>query len=265
MWIKQISILIVLLCLSIVFVSGQDSIPMVPVKGGTFQMGTQKGERNTRPQHQVHLSDYYLSKYEITNAQFCAFLNKKGNQQEGGKAWIDLDDENCAIIKKDGQFVPEEGFANHPVLEVTWYGARAFCKWAGGRLPTEAEWEYAAKGGTKSKKTTYSGSNKPEKVAWYIKTAGGSTREVGTKEPNELGLYDMTGNVWEWVQDWYSPTYYKKSPKDNPTGPEEGKYKIIRGGSWASMGEQNLTNTARIIADPDDTGNVGIRLCKDKN
>ncbi len=240
------------------------SIPMVFVDGGTFTMGNKKGEKNEKHEHKVELSDFYISKYEITNAQFCEFLNEKGNQEQGGAAWLDINDKHCTIEQKEGVFVPEEGYADHPVSEVTWYAAKAFCEWAGGRLPTEAEWEYVAKGGKNGKNTMYSGSNNAMDVAWYIKNSGGSTHPVGTKNPNELGIYDMTGNVWEWVNDWYSGEYYRKSLKKNPPGPKEGTYKVIRGGSWISFSEANLTNTVRVIASPDDTGNVGFRLCKDK-
>jgi formylglycine-generating enzyme required for sulfatase activity len=208
---------------------------MILVEGGSYIMGFGKGELDEVPEHTVSLNAFYIDKYEVTNKQFCDFLNAKGNQKEGGASWLEIDDEDCRIQKVSGVYKPLSGFADHPVIEISWYGARAYAKWKGKRLPTEAEWEYAAKGGTKSKKFRYSGSNDPYEVAWYDANANQQTQPVGKKKANELGIHDMSGNVWEWCSDWYEDKYYRKSPKTNPKGPPTGKYRMLRGGAWVTV------------------------------
>lgn len=206
---------------------------MVFVQGGTFMMGSNDGAGDEKPIHKVYVSDFYMDKYEVTNAQFCQFLNEKGNQTEGGAEWQDIGDEDCKIMKQGTRYVPVSGYDNHPVIEVSWYGANAYAQCAGKRLPTEAEWEYAARGANISRGYKYSGSNNADAVAWWHKNSGGQTHPVGTKQPNELGLYDMSGNVWEWCADWYDSGYYSKSPYENPTGPASGQVRVMRGGSWS--------------------------------
>ncbi len=204
---------------------------MVFVQGGTFVMGSNESD-DEKPIHKVYVNDYSMDKYEVTNAQFCQFLNEKGNQTEGGVEWLELKSEYCKIVKQGVRYVPVSGYDNHPVIMVSWYGANAYAKWAGKRLPTEAEWEYACRGGSRSAHYEYSGSNNADAVAWYDNNSGGQTHPVGTKQPNELGLYDMSGNVWEWCADWYDSGYYSKSPYENPTGPASGEFRVLRGGSW---------------------------------
>ena len=213
---------------------------LVHVPGGTYTMGctSEQGSEcddDESPLHQVKLSSFYISKYEITNVQYCAFLNAKGNQTEGGVTWLDIESSDCRIEKRSGQYVSQSGYADHPVTEVTWYGAKAFCEWAGGRLPTEAEWEYAARGG-KSGVTKYAGSSSIGNVAWYSGNSGGDTHSVGQKSKNELGLYDMSGNVWEWCSDWYAGDYYKSCDDQgvvsNPEGASNGSERVVRGGGW---------------------------------
>lgn len=265
-YIKEIVILLSLVLGFFVFralTSNDKTVEMVLVEGGEFTMGDKKGDADRKFEHKVNLNSFYISKYEITNLQYCEFLNKVGNKSVKGIKYIDWQDKHSKIRKIDGTFYPKPGYKNHPVLEVSWYGANAFCEWKGGRLPTEAEWEYAAGGGLKSKDYEFSGSDNANKVAWYVNTSGGDTHPVGTKEPNELGLYDMSGNAWEWVNDWYGALYYKKSPIDNPPGPPNGDYKIIRGGSWCSFGTQNLSVSVRVVAKPEDSGNVAFRFVKD--
>jgi len=177
-------------------------IDMVEVQGGTFQMGCtpeqSKCGGDEKPSHRVVLSDYAISRYEITNAQYAVFLNQNDidrDGRDGRVSLIHIDNKFCRIHYRDGRFVAEQNSRDHPVVEVTWNGAQAFCQWAGGRLPTEAEWEYAARGGQQARPTQYSGSNHVDSVAWYDRNAGGSTHPVGSKKPNELGIYDMSGNV----------------------------------------------------------------------
>jgi formylglycine-generating enzyme len=129
---------------------------------------------------------------------------------------------------------------NHPVIHVSWNDASEYCNWLSlktgksYRLPTEAEWEYAAKGGSQSRGYTYSGSNNAGDVAWCMENSGNETHPVGQKQPNELGIYDMTGNVWEWCSDWYGKDYYAGSPSNNPKGPSTGWNRVYRGGSWGN-------------------------------
>lgn len=212
---------------------------MVAVAGGTFTMGNDN-VLLSGPEHEVTLNPYSISKYEITNAEYAVFMNNYGSSvvKDGEYAGERLMYDYVGVyewgVQKQGdQWVPAQGYEENPAVYITWYGAYEYCKWAGGRLPTEAEWEYAALGGKQSNGYLYSGSNNPDDVAWYDEPWNtGSTHPVGTRAPNELGIYDMSGNAKEWVYDWYSDNYYENSPSENPTGPESGSHKITRGGSW---------------------------------
>jgi formylglycine-generating enzyme required for sulfatase activity len=126
-----------------------------------------------------------------------------------------------------------------PVETVTWSQAKAYCAAVGGRLPTEAEWEYAARAGSDAPRY-----GDLDEIAWYSKNSDGKTHNVGLKQANQWGLYDMLGNVWEWVADWYDEKYYAKSPSLNPTGPKSGQYRVVRGGSW-SYGSRYLRSSVR--------------------
>jgi len=211
---------------------------LVFVKGGTFQMG-EKGV--AEPVHKVTLSDFEIGRTAVTNAQYCAFLNEKGNQTEGGVEWINLQgnfsEEKCRIQSADGsRFTVETGYENHPVIYISWFGAEAYCRWLSEksdknyRLPTEAEWEYAASGGSQSNKYEYAGSDEPDEVAWYSSNSSAKAHPVAEKKANELGVHDMSGNVWEWCQDWYGD--YSPDSQTNPTGPTLDSYRVYRGGSW---------------------------------
>ena len=172
-------------------------------------MGGKSDERNyllddCYPQHRVTLTkDFYISKYPVTRAQYRAAMGT-----------------NPSDFKGD----------NLPVENVSWDEAVAFCKKVGGRLPTEAEWEFAARGGNKSNGYIYSGSNNLDEVGWYSGNSGSVTHPVGQKAPNELGIYDMSGNVWEWCSDWYGS--YPNGSVSDPTGPSSGSSRVFRGGSW---------------------------------
>ena len=190
------------------------SIDMVRVEAGTFTMGAtaemEDPEDDEKPTHRVTLSnDYYIGKYEVTQGLWQAVM---GN--------------NPSNFKGD----------NLPVEQVSWYECQDFLSKLNRltgkkfRLPTEAEWEYAARGGNKSRGYQYSGSNNLSDVAWYRVNSGDKTHAVGTKQANELGIYDMSGNVWEWCQDWYGN--YSSSSQTNPTGATSGSDRVVRGGSW---------------------------------
>jgi len=221
----------------------------VLVNGGTFLMGSldRTGESDEHPQHSVTVGSFRISKYEITNQQYADFLNDINADSDGsigGYGCLDMTSNDCQISYDGSHFVVDAGKENYPVIYVSWFGAKAFCEYFGGRLPTEAEWEFAARGGNNSNGYIYSGSNNIDEVAWYWENStnlenpiyqGKGAHIIGRKNPNELGLYDMSGNVLEWCNDWYSSNYYNNSPSNNPQGPSVGTYRVYRGGSWGSF------------------------------
>jgi formylglycine-generating enzyme required for sulfatase activity len=219
--------------------------PMVFVKGGTFVMGDSGGLRKERPAHSVTIRvGFVICKYEVTQRLWMQVMGSNPSRHKG------CDD--C------------------PVENVTWRSIRQFLKRLNTltgrhyRLPTEAEWEYAASGGEKSKGYTYSGSNDPAEVGWYKPNADNMTHPVGQKKPNELGLYDMCGNVWEICSDWYHPGYYKRSTAVNPKNTHPGLYRVVRGGSWRS-GPERCYNKARNRNIMDHhISNGGFRLILDR-
>ena len=189
---------------------------MIKVDGGTFTMGAtseqEDPDKNEKPTHQVTLSSYYIGETEVTQALWKAVM---GN--------------NPSYFKGD----------NLPVEKVSWEDCQTFIGKLNDltgksfRLPTEAEWEYAARGGNRSNHTQYSGGSMIDDVAWYYGNSGSKTHSVKTKKPNELGLYDMSGNVWEWCQDWNGS--YSSNAQTNPTGPDSGSFRVLRGGSWGDF------------------------------
>lgn len=196
---------------------GSGSEPeMVYIQGGTFQMGSNESD-DEKPVHSVTVGSLYMGKYEVTQKQWEAIMDNNPSSFSGC--------DNC------------------PVERVSWNDVQEFIQKLNQRtgkdfrLPTEAEWEYAARGGNQSRGYTYSGSNNVDEVAWYTSNSGSKTHPVGQKRANELGLYDMSGNVWEWCSDWYGSDYYRSSPATNPKGPSSGPYRVYRGGSWGSIPE----------------------------
>ncbi len=221
----------------------------VLIHRGAFLMGSEDGESVEHPVHKVCLDSFYMDRYLVTNAEFAHFLNLFGNQTEGGKKWLDnvgpLSSILCKIQKKNGLFVPKRGYENHPVVKVSWYGARAYARWAGKRLPTEAEWERAARGQLVGEKYVFGDVLRPDQA-----NAGGfrATMPVGSYPPNGYGLYDMVASVWQWCDDWYEAGYYSYSPRKNPRGPESGSEKVLRGGSWFHQNSWRVA--ARLSDDP---------------
>lgn len=232
---------------------------LVLVEGGSFMMGSPagSGDGDERPQHKVTLSSYRITKHEITNAEYAKFLTAKGNQKGGGGLWYQGSDFDI----KGKTYTPKKGKEKLPIRFVTWDGAKAYAQWVGGRIPTEAEWEYAARGGKHSKGYKYSGSNNMDDVAWYVGNSGGRLHNVGEKKPNELGIYDMSGNVWEWTADWYAP--YTKEEKTNPKGVAKGTLRVRRGAS-AFCTLNNIRSANRSNRDPNTVRhNMGFRVVFD--
>jgi len=220
--------------------SGLETV-RVFVPAGSFLMGTRGGDEGHTdefPQHEVRLDAFWLDQTEVTVAMFGAFINQLGNLEEGGSSWLGDTDQ---FTRVDGRFEPVAGMDNHPVGFVSWFGARAYCEWAGGRLPTEAEWEYAARG---PYGWTYPwGNEAPTCELANVYTCNEDTVEVGSYPDGAswIGALDMTGNVHEWVNDWYHQGYYDFSPPYNPTGPEDGLVRAMR----SSCVREELTNYER--------------------
>jgi len=214
------------------------------VEKGSFTMGDTDGASDEKPTHKVTFTyNFYIGKYEVTFDEYDAFCSATGKSKPNDQGW---------------------GRGSRPVINVTWWDAIDYCNWLsekeklpkaydsngnlldkdgrvttditkvlGYRLPTEAEWEFAARGGNKSRGYQYAGSSTVGDVAWYDSNSGGKTQEVGKKAPNELGIYDMSGNVWEWCSDWYGN--YSSSAQTNPYNSTAGSYRVYRGGSWRNF------------------------------
>ncbi len=243
----------------------RDNMVMVYVPRAEFQMGDSYDVSAVQPVHNVEISGFWIDQTEVTNAQFTDFVNAMGNQMEGGETWLDLDSVDRLIAQTEGKYRPKAGYESHPVVEVTWYGAEAYCEWVGGRLPTEAEWEYAARG---PKGTTYPWGNVlGEAFAnWGYATDGyANTAPVGSfpKDESWCKAMDMAGNVLEWVVDWYGD--YPSEKQVNPNGPDIGEFKVVRGGSWVNVPHQlEIRSTYRRKIAPTESGNLlGFRCAKD--
>jgi sulfatase modifying factor 1 len=253
-----------------VVVVGASGFEMVLVEPGDFQMGAGDGRSNEQPVHTVSITKpFYLSKCVVTFEQYDAFCDDTDKPKPDDTGW---------------------GRGDQPV-NVTWYDAVEYCNWLseiegltpcynikrvatecdllanGYRLATEAEWEYAARGGPRSRGYAYAGSNDPGEVAWYEGNSGGRTYPVGQKAPNELGSYDMSGNLWEWCWDWYGRDFYASSPITDPTGPARGagymgQQRVRRGGSFQSLAEE-LRVARRGFDEPGyEEGGNAIRLVR---
>jgi len=200
---------------------------MVLIPAGSFLMGSSEND-NERPIHRVKLDEFYIDKYAVSVAEYAKFINDQNYREP--KNWV-------SQFKKP----------NRPVVYVSWYDSQAYSKWAQKRLPTEAEWEYAARGGLEGKKYPW-GDERPKGRANFghctflglfigERDPDKFIKNVDAYEPNGYGLYQMAGNVCEWCQDWYEEDYYKNSPMDNPQGPSNGSYRVERGGDWRLFAE----------------------------
>ena len=217
---------------------------MVYVQGGTFMMGATAEQGSDswdgeKPAHQVTLSSFSIGRYEVTQEEWQAVMGSNPSNIKGAK---------------------------RPVDNVSWNDCQEFIRKLNGvtgrrfRLPTEAEWEYAARGGNRSQGYKYSGSNNLNSVAWYRDNSGETTHDVGQKSPNELGIYDMSGNVWEWCSDWYGN--YSSSSQTNPTGSYSGSHRVDRGGSWLNYARGCRVSLRNSITPGDRLNCLGFRLAQ---
>ena len=217
-----------------------DEAEMILVPDGEFLMGSKEADHKAgtdeKPAHTVTLDAFWIDRTEVTNAHYAQFLNILGGHLGtcGGQDCIEtqVEEKDSHILRQEGRYVVDSSFEDHPVTEVTWYGARAYCTWAGGRLPTEAEWEKAARG--VDGRLYPWGSGAPTCDMAQYGDCSGATAPVGSRPAgaSPYGVLDMAGNVWEWVADWYDPAIYDSSPAQNPQGPDSGERKVFRGGSW---------------------------------
>lgn len=219
---------------------------MITVEGGTFIMGDSNGDGKSdeQPTHPVTLKDFKIAKTEITVEQWKFFCTSTGRKMPKKPSW---------------------GWVNnYPIVNITWGESLEYCDWLSDKtgtiysLPTEAQWEYAARGGKKSKGYKYSGAQSIDAVSWFNKNSSEHVNQVSQKRPNELGIYDMSGNVWEWCSDWFG--VYTADALNNPKGPLNGQYRIIRGGSWFSSSNTSRVSN-RLSDDPTGNGDAcGFRI-----
>lgn len=244
-------IFLILISLSLIFqmkTFSQIDKDMVLIQAGEFIMGKNK-KADASPEHKVILESFYMDKYEVTNAQYFKFCQE--TKKKLPEFW--------GMVKYFSGIV----YPKHPVVGINWRDAEAYAKWAGKRLPTEAEWEYAARGGLIGKEFPNGKNIDSSKANYTIKGESKGAVAVGSYSPNGFGLYDMAGNVCEWVADWYDKDCYKNSPRKNPKGPKDGKFKVFRGGGWHSG--PGCINVFRRNALPSNwvDFNVGFRCVKD--
>lgn len=245
---------------------GPDDTPMALISAGEFEMGSKfhEGDTDECPVHRVHLDAFYMDVYAVTNAQYAKFLNQYGkNIDDEGNKLLNIRGRRCLIERSGDIYRPRPGYENHPVVEVTWHGAAAYARFHGKRLPTEAEWEKAARGGL-ARELYPCGDQISHDNANYAGIAGRDewyrTCPVNSFAPNSYGLYNMAGNVYNWCADWYAPDYYAESPKENPQGPGSGSFRVIRGGSWNFDDPYYLRAACRSSRLPSDSfGYVGFR------
>ena len=228
--------------------SRADGMTVVRVPAGTFLMGAADDDGNAdadeKPQREVYLDAYWIDRTEVTNAMFQRFVAATGHDAES--AW-----RNAASRKPD-----------HPVRYVNWFDADAYCRWAGRSLPTEAQWEKAARG-TDGRKYPW-GNDAPDESRCNSNVNVGITTPVGNypASASPYGALDMAGNVWEWVADWYDGEYYRSAPRENPTGPDSGERRVVRGGSWnfaARFVRSSYRNSTDFVVPASRIGNLGFR------
>ena len=260
---------------------------MVLIKGGRFLMGSNDGMPFEEPVHEVNVKSFWMDSHEVTVAEFAKFADETGYQTDAERfGWSE------AFSLKEMRWTKTAGASwqhpdgpeskaadDEPVCQISWNDAAAYAKWAGKRLPSEAEWEYAARGGLVQKTFSWGDDQRPngKPVAnWWqgnfpIRNTGEdgfiSRASVKSFPPNGYGLHDMVGNVWEWCADWYATDAYANSRRNNPRGPENGDERVIRGGSWICAENfcSNYRVAARSHATPDSgMNNLGFRCARDE-
>ncbi len=241
----------------------KDKMSMVLIPAGKSSIGRNGEGLDSSPMHVVALDAYLIDKHPVTNRMFSLFLNAMGNQTEDGVKWYD-DTANRARLKWSGEcWLVMRNYATHPIVSVSWHGAAAYCGWVGGRLPTEAEWEKAARG--LDDRIYPWGDKSPSYEVANYQGCKQCTSPVGSfpNGASSFGVLDMAGNVWEWVSDWYGYDYYAHSLLINPRGPESGVAKVVRGGSWFNI-ERHLKVSYRSYSNPGTrTANLGFRCVVD--
>jgi formylglycine-generating enzyme required for sulfatase activity len=244
------------------------------VDAGNERDDCERWYEDEKPAHTVSLDGFWIDKHEVTNAQFAAFLNEKGNQEEGGTTWLELDSGYCLIEKSSEEFRPKSGYADHPVVEVSWYGAKAYAEWVGGRLPSETEWEYAARG---KQGLTYPWGDEFDcslgnfddetELDEYVVPGGEGcdgyerTAPVGSFPDGAswCGALDMSGNVWEWTRSLYED--YPYDPYDGREDLVAGGSRVLRGGAFDGRA-QHVRCACRDLKRPDSRhGYLGFRVC----
>lgn len=262
-------------------------IDFVTIPGGEFMMGSSEDFAKTdeRRVHSVYVDDFEMSVHEVTNYQFAIFMNLYGSEtvkkgEYKGEPLLFPHPKGISKLEHAkqptgvGLWVTNPGFEYFPIVNVTWYGANEFCKYYGYRLPTEAEWEYAAREGGKDvrfgngkqiadpSEINFDGKSTEKKEYSKAGESRNSQIRVANFNPNSLKLFDMSGNVWEWCQDWYASNYYFYSKKGNPTGPWFGDYKSIRGGSWFNNAEDIRVTDRSFYTPYKGNSDIGFRVAR---
>ena len=225
-----------------------DGMTMHYIPAGEFEMGCEDGDNDEKPIHTVYLDAYWMDETEVTNAMYAKCVSAGECDQPGGSYYGD------------------SSYTNHPVVHVDWNNAQNYCRWTGGQLPTEAEWEKAARGGLEGKKYPWGNEapscQKSAENGAQFSDCSGETISVGSFSANGYGLFDTNGNVWEWVSDWYDSGYYASSPSSNPSGPSSGNSRVLHGCSW-DCNYNSLRSANRLRVDPTySRGGSGFRCSR---
>ncbi|MGE5243463.1 MAG: formylglycine-generating enzyme family protein [Betaproteobacteria bacterium] len=255
-----------------------DPLNLARIPAGEFPMGTPDAEADEQPVHRVYVSEFFVSRYPVTQDEYARFVRATGRPVPAIRALPLIagngrEDEFRQLAEPyvwdpDGR--PPSGRGSHPVVLVTYEDAVAFCQWMSGeldravRLPTEAEWEKAARGGAEGQRYPWGNDIDPSKGNFLgdaSAKAQRGTRPTGMFPPNAYGLYDVVGNVWEWVSDWYAEDYYSISASRDPRGPDAGAFRIVRGGSWVNADVNMLRCGYRHKVPPDTYAHsIGFRV-----